>query len=174
MKPQTELQKNIGIFFGCVIPCAVLAVTIFNATQSSVTPASQLTSTSSNMSSSSDNTQTPVASNPTTPKTIPKIIPKTTPTTTPKPVVTQTPPIDTPKKSSSVYVDGTYSATGSYISPGGYQQLGVSITLKNDIIVSASVTNMAVDGRSQRYQNMFISGYQQYVIREKYRGCAFD
>ena len=50
------------------------------------------------------------------------------------------------------------------MSPGGEDQLGVSVTLKDDIITSASVTNMANDGRSQRYQDMFISGYKQYVI----------
>ena len=162
MEQQTNLQKNIGIFFGCIIACGVLAVTIYSASQSGSTiPTTPTIQTSNTNSSSTDTTQTPVVTNPTTynPSTT-----TTTPNSNPVPVATTTPPVDTPKKSSSVYNDGTYSATGSYMSPGGYQQLGVTITLKNDIITSASVTNMASDGRSQRYQNMFISGYQQYVV----------
>lgn len=73
-------------------------------------------------------------------------------------------PAPAPKKISAAYKDGTYSATGSYMSPGGYDQLGVTLTIKGDIVTSASVTNMAGDRTSSRYQNAFISGYQQYVI----------
>lgn len=155
MEQQTSLQKNIGIFFGVMVACGVLFVTVFFGNQSSsVTPPTiqtavdtpKITPTQTSVNNTSSNTTT-------------------TPKTTPKGAITQTPPVvDTPKKTSSVYTNGTYSATGSYISPGGYQQLGVSVALQNDIITSASVTNMASDGRSQRYQNMFISGYQQYVI----------
>ena len=50
------------------------------------------------------------------------------------------------------------------MSPGGYDQLGVSVTLQNDIITAATVTNMAGDGRSSRYQNAFIGGFKPYVI----------
>ena len=146
MYKQTNLQKNIGIFFGIIVICGVLGITIFNTSQSS----------SSTM---PNNTTTTNTSNNTTSTT------STTQTQTSNPVTTtQAPPVDTPKKLSSVYKDGTYSATGSYMSPAGNEQIGVTIALKNDVITSATVTNMAGDGRSQRYQNMFISGYQQYVI----------
>jgi uncharacterized protein with FMN-binding domain len=64
----------------------------------------------------------------------------------------------------STYTDGTYSATGSYGSPGGQEQLSVTLTLVNDIITAVSVTPLAYDRRSQNYQNIFISGYKQYVI----------
>ena len=75
-------------------------------------------------------------------------------------------PATVPKKTpvASAYKNGTYSATGSYMSPGGYDQLGVSVTLQNDIITAATVTNMAGDGRSSRYQNAFIGGFKPYVI----------
>lgn len=81
-------------------------------------------------------------------------------TTTPPPTTT---PTDTTKKTAK-YKDGTYSATGSYNSPGGPDQLGVSITIKNDIVTAATVTNMAGDPRSKNYQDKFISGYQSFVI----------
>lgn len=147
MEQQNKLQKNLGIFFGVAIIIGVFVVTIFWGQQSANTTVAT--------------TQTPI---PTISDTTNSNGTNSTPKPAPTPITTQTPPVDTPKKSSSVYKDGTYTATGSYMSPGGYEQLGVSITLQNDIITSASVTNMAGDGRSQRYQNMFISSYQQYVV----------
>jgi uncharacterized protein with FMN-binding domain len=81
------------------------------------------------------------------------------PVKNPVPVAT---PVDTTKK--STYKDGTYSAIGTYNSPGGKDQLGVSITLKNNIVVDATVTNMAGDRTSKRYEDAFISGYKTLVI----------
>ena len=80
----------------------------------------------------------------------------------PAPTTSQTPPADTGKR--SVYKDGTYSATGSYNSPGGPDQLGVTVTISNDVIADVSVTSGAGDRTSQRYQNMFISSYKQFVV----------
>jgi uncharacterized protein with FMN-binding domain len=162
MEQQTNLQKNIGIFLGCIVACGVLAVTIIGDNQSTAPITASINQTNTNPNTTVQNPASTNAGTTQNTTPAPKTIPTQTPTTTP--VVTQTPPVDVPKKNASVYADGTYSATGSYMSPGGYEQLGVSITLKNDIITSASVTNMAGDGRSQRYQNMFISGYQQYVV----------
>ncbi|MES2408933.1 MAG: hypothetical protein V4509_01360 [Patescibacteria group bacterium] len=81
------------------------------------------------------------------------------------PAVT-TPPADTTKKPTtvSVYKNGTYSATGSYRSPGGPDTVGVTLTISNDIVTSATVTNGAGDNTSSRYQDRFISGYQQFVV----------
>ena len=73
-------------------------------------------------------------------------------------------PKQTTAKATSVYKNGTYSATGSYMSPGGYDQVGVTLTLANDIITDVSVTPMAGDHTSSRYQSRFISGYKQYVV----------
>lgn len=146
METKNNLQKNIGIFIGSVVILGVLFATVVLGKQSS-------------------NSSTPVAdqtsSNNSNPKTNPTNSQnqKTTPV-----VITQTPPIDTPKKATYLYKDGTYSATGSYMSPGGMDKLSVTLTLKNDIITSVSVTPQAGDRTSSRYQNMFISGYQQYVL----------
>ncbi|MDR3519923.1 MAG: FMN-binding protein [Candidatus Pacebacteria bacterium] len=156
MEPENNLQKNIGVFIGVVVLFGVLGVTIFENIQSSsnqtpvavqTTPTSTPTTTTNTPAQTP--TQTPVATTTPTPVTIP-----TTPTT---------PPVDTPKQT-SVYKDGTYSATGSYMSPGGYDQIAVTVTLKNDIITSVSATPEAGDNTSARYQARFISGYQQYVL----------
>jgi len=144
MEPQNNLQKNIGIFFSIIVIVGVLFVTIFWGKQSTSTGVTdQTTSNNSNTSNT---------------------IPNPTPTTNPTKIITQTPPVDTPKKSTSVYKDGTYSATGSYMSPGGQDQVTVTLTLKNDLISSVSVTPQASDRTSARYQNMFMSNYQQYVL----------
>jgi len=64
----------------------------------------------------------------------------------------------------SLYKDGTYTATGSYISPGGADQVGVTVTLKDDIITAATVTPMPGDPTSAKYQGIFAANYQPYVI----------
>ncbi|MEI6022809.1 MAG: hypothetical protein WCQ32_03135 [bacterium] len=65
---------------------------------------------------------------------------------------------------SSTYKNGSYSATGSYMSPGGEDQIAVTLTIANDIVTAASVTPEAGDHTSARYQEKFISGYQGYVV----------
>ena len=156
MEPQNNLQKSIGIILGFIVILGVFFVTIFLGKQPTNTETTNQVLPNS-----------PVVSLPTPPT--PVISPIATPTPKPPtpipaPIIPTTPtppPIDIPK---SVYKNGTYSATGSYMSPGGYDQIGVSITLKNDIITGSSVINMGGDRRSQRYQDQFISGYQQYVV----------
>ena len=89
------------------------------------------------------------------------------PTPAPAPVgsTAATPPVATvPKQYSTIYKNGTYSATGSYGSPGGTENISVTLTLTNDIITDITVTPGAYDRRSQSYQNIFISNYKQYVV----------
>ncbi len=77
---------------------------------------------------------------------------------------TPVPPADISKQTSYLYKDGTYSATGSYMSPGGADQIAVTLTLANDIVTDVSVTPMPGDNTSARYQNMFAAGYKQLVV----------
>jgi uncharacterized protein with FMN-binding domain len=62
------------------------------------------------------------------------------------------------------YKDGTYTATASYMSPGGSDDLTVSLTLKNGVVTDSTVTPGAHDGKSSRYQDKFIAGYKNLVI----------
>jgi hypothetical protein len=148
MDPENNLQKNIGIVLGVIVICGVLSLTIFENIQSSnnkILTATQTISTSTK----TPRKPTPVAT--------------TTTSTSKSTVVVSSTPIDTPKQT-SVYKNGTYSAIGSYMSPGGYDQIAVTLTLNNDIITSVSVAPQAGDRTSARYQSRFISGYQQYVL----------
>lgn len=78
----------------------------------------------------------------------------------PSPVATSTPVI----AGSNKYKDGTFNAEGNYISPGGAEKVGVSLTLKDDIVVDSIFTVEAKRSESIRMQTAFSNGYKQYVI----------
>jgi uncharacterized protein with FMN-binding domain len=65
---------------------------------------------------------------------------------------------------SQTYKDGTYSATGSYISPGGDEKIGVTLTLKDDVITSASVNPESASSEGRQYQGIFQQNFQPLVI----------
>ncbi|HSX36346.1 MAG TPA: hypothetical protein VLH84_05435 [Patescibacteria group bacterium] len=62
------------------------------------------------------------------------------------------------------YKDGTYAATGSYDSPGGFEQITVTVTIKSDVITGTSAQSGANDPEASEYQSQFISGYKQLVV----------
>jgi uncharacterized protein with FMN-binding domain len=69
-----------------------------------------------------------------------------------------------PSSAASAYKDGTYSATGSYDTPGGPESIGVSLTVKNGAVADSTVTSNARDADSTRYQSMFMSAYKPQVV----------
>jgi uncharacterized protein with FMN-binding domain len=178
-EPQNNLQKNIGITLGVLVMFGVLSATIFLGKKSTDVSATDQTGNLPIPSTTSQNPSSPAkipnAPTVTTPQK-PIIVnndenddensgtqpSSQTPPPASAPVVTTPPPAVVPKK--IVYKDGTYTATGSYMSPGGYDQIAITLTLKNDIITGASAVSHAGDNTSQRYQDKFIGGFQQYVV----------
>ena len=73
-------------------------------------------------------------------------------------------PAPAPVAAATEYKNGTYQATGTYDSPAGPESIGVSITISNDTITNSSVTLLAGDRTSQRYQQRFASSYQSLVV----------
>lgn len=75
-------------------------------------------------------------------------------------------PAPTPaaKPSATLYKDGTYSADGVYSSPAGAEDIGVTLTLKGDVVTDASVVPHATNMKSKFMQGMFIDGYKAQVI----------
>jgi uncharacterized protein with FMN-binding domain len=65
---------------------------------------------------------------------------------------------------SEIYKDGTYTAVGDYTSPGGAENIGVTVTLKNDVIESADVKSMAERPNTIKFQGIFIENYKPLVI----------
>jgi uncharacterized protein with FMN-binding domain len=83
-------------------------------------------------------------------------------------------PDDTVVSVSSKYKNGTYSATGDYVSPGGAEQIDVTVTLKNDVITDATVVSKAFRPNSIHYQGLFISGYKALVIGKNIDDVQLD
>ncbi len=69
--------------------------------------------------------------------------------------------------STSVLKDGTYSATGSYQTPGGQESIGVTVTLADGTITNASVTQKGKTGEAQEFQAAFVSGFKSQVVGKK-------
>lgn len=66
---------------------------------------------------------------------------------------------------SSSFKDGTYTATGSYSSPGGTESLKVTLTLANDgTITDSTVKSEANDPTAATYQSYFVSNYKPSVV----------
>jgi hypothetical protein len=137
MQPKNIVQKNIGIALGVIVIAAVSAVTIFSNKKDTPTTKPDDTTNSST----------------------------TLPPADTKGTTAQIPPVDTTKNTAaSVYTNGTYTAVGSYMSPGGLDHIGVTLTLKNDIITTVSIDPQPGDHTSSRYMTIFASGYEQYVV----------
>lgn len=70
--------------------------------------------------------------------------------------------------SSTTYKDGTYSATGSYSTPGGQESITVSVTVSSDgTITDSTVKQNATSGEAQEFQSDFVSGYKSQVVGKK-------
>lgn len=72
------------------------------------------------------------------------------------------------------YTDGTYSATGSYVSPAGEETVDVSITLEGGVITATEFTGNATNEKSINFQGLFASGYQDQVIGKRVDEVALD
>jgi len=62
------------------------------------------------------------------------------------------------------FKNGTYSATGSYRTPGGTEKISVTVQIENDLIKAVSVVDQATDRESQQYNSMFAKGISGVVV----------
>ncbi|MGV9710912.1 FMN-binding protein [Gordonia sp. NPDC003424] len=79
---------------------------------------------------------------------------------------TQTPAeaADTSAAAGNTYRDGTYSATGKYVSPGGPQQVGVTVTLSSGVIKNLQLDTGDAKGTSKDFQGKFAGGIDAIVV----------
>ncbi len=68
---------------------------------------------------------------------------------------------------SGEFKDGTYSADGSYQTPGGRESIGVTVTLSDGVITDASVEQHASAGEAESYQSKFSSAFKSQVVGKK-------
>lgn len=73
-------------------------------------------------------------------------------------------PTTTTDTSSAAYKDGTYSATGGYNSPGGAEEITISVTLTDGVITETSALSGADNPEAKEHQSDFIAAYKQYVV----------
>ncbi len=66
--------------------------------------------------------------------------------------------------STSNFESGDYSAKGSYLTPGGTESIDVKVTLADNVVTSASVTQNAISGEAKEFQSRFASGFQTEVV----------
>lgn len=69
--------------------------------------------------------------------------------------------------SSATFKDGTYTATGSYQTPGGQESIDLTVTLSGNTVTDAKVVQNASGGEAAEYQSKFASGYKSLVVGKK-------
>ncbi len=69
----------------------------------------------------------------------------------------------TGSSSSGTYKDGTYTAKGDFSTPGGNEEITVTITISNGAISSSSVTGDVTSRESKEYLQDFKDQYEESV-----------
>lgn len=72
--------------------------------------------------------------------------------------------VDSSADTSAEYADGTYSATGDYISPAGPSQVTVEITLQDDAVADVVVTPLSTDATAKGFQTQFADGIADVIV----------
>jgi hypothetical protein len=70
--------------------------------------------------------------------------------------------------------DGVYSATGSYMSPGGKDEIDVNLTLKDNVIADINATAKPGDDVSKKYMKMFTDNYKSLVVGKNISELKLD
>ncbi|WP_247826496.1 hypothetical protein [Arthrobacter antioxidans] len=76
--------------------------------------------------------------------------------------------------SGGVYKDGTYSGTGSYQSPAGQEEVGVTLTLEADVVTAVEVEPMPDNPTTTEYQGRFAGGISDAVVGKKLDELSVD
>lgn len=72
------------------------------------------------------------------------------------------------------YKDGVYTATGSYMSPGGPDEIDVTVTLANNVITEVVSVAKPGDEVSKKYMKMFTDDYKTLVIGKNISEVKLD
>ncbi len=75
---------------------------------------------------------------------------------------------------SSTFKDGTYTATGTYQSPGGSEEIKITVTVQDNKIADTTATAKAASGTSKQYQQEFVGGYKELVVGKNINDIELD
>lgn len=70
----------------------------------------------------------------------------------------------TSTSSNATYKDGTYTAPGTYVSPGGQERISVTLTLAKNIITAVKVVTVKADPTATGYEQMFEGGISGVAV----------
>lgn len=73
-------------------------------------------------------------------------------------------PASTTASSGSPYVDGTYSADGTYVSPNGTETVGVELTLASGTVTAVNITQHPSNPNTRKFQGEFAGGIAAQVV----------
>jgi len=90
----------------------------------------------------------------------------------PVPVSQEVPVQDT--VSTLAYRDGAYTVVGKYSAPSGAENVGITLVLKDDVIVDASGTVETAHPTSKKFQGLFLGGFKTQVVGKKLSEVSLD
>lgn len=64
----------------------------------------------------------------------------------------------------STYADGTYTKTGTYVSPAGKEEIEISLTIADDVVTAVAFTGFATNPGSVNNQKKFNDGIEAAVV----------
>lgn len=76
--------------------------------------------------------------------------------------------------SGSTYQDGTYTATGTYTSPGGTEEVTITLTLTDDVITAATAEGGATKPPSSQYQGEFVDNFAALIVGKDVADVSLD
>jgi len=98
---------------------------------------------------------------------------QTVQSTTPETKVMTTTPV-TSTTMESKYKDGVYTKLGKYVSPGGPEQIEITITVKDGMIADASSVTKATLPGSIKFQDNFGGGFKELIIGKNINEVSLD
>ncbi len=66
--------------------------------------------------------------------------------------------------SNKSYKDGSYTEAGTYVSPGGTEQISVSLTLASNVITAMKVITVKADPTATGYEQLFEGGISAATV----------
>lgn len=82
--------------------------------------------------------------------------------------VNTNPPVNTTSTGTpATYKDGSYTAVGNYLSPGGAETVGLTLVLKDGVVIDASLEVQATRPISKQMQEIVVANFKPLVIGKK-------
>jgi uncharacterized protein with FMN-binding domain len=65
---------------------------------------------------------------------------------------------------SATYKDGTYTADSNFSTPGGRDNIALTLTIKDGVIADTSAKTMPPDNESVQFDQDFLDAYKKFVV----------